>query len=251
MVATSMTGARPGRHTFYVGMAGLFVVMAFGGFIPTYWARISAPGFHANPIVHIHGALFFAWTLYFFAQTALVALGRTPDHRSWGLGGISLGTLMAVSIVLATINSMVTGQAAGFGTQAREFAIVPLGALPLFVGFFAAAIANVKRPETHKRWMLMTMIPLMHAAMFRLYQVYFAPPGPPGPPAAAHQVPPGLFVDLLIVAAMAHDWRMRGRPHRVYWICLPLAVGEQLISTAVATSPAWLSFAAWMQSLAG
>lgn len=83
MVATSMTGTRPGRHTFYVGMAALFVLMAFGGFIPTYWARIAAPGFHANPIVHIHGALFFIWTLYFFAQTALVAVGRTPDHRSW------------------------------------------------------------------------------------------------------------------------------------------------------------------------
>jgi hypothetical protein len=251
MVATSMTGTRPGPHAFYVGMAGLFVVMAFGGFVPTYWARISAPGFHANPIVHIHGALFFIWTLYFFAQTALVALGRTPDHRSWGLAGISLGTLMAVSIVLATINSMVSGQAAGFAVEGREFAIVPLGALPLFVGFFAAAIANVKRPETHKRYMLMTMIPLMHAAMFRLYQVYFAPAGPPGPPAASHQVPPGLFVDLLIVAAMAYDWRTRGRPHRVYWICLPLAVGEQLISTSVAGSQAWLSFAAWVQSLAG
>lgn len=251
MVAISKGRAAAGRHGFYLGMAGLFVVMAFGGFVPTYWARIAAPDFHANPIVHIHGALFFAWTLYFFAQTALVATGRTPSHRGWGLAGISLGTLMAVSIVLATINSMVGGQAAGFGTQAREFAIVPLAALVLFVGFFAAAIANVKRPETHKRWMLMTMIPLMHAAMFRLYQVYFAPPGPPGPPPAERQVPPGLFVDLLIVAAMAYDWRTLGRPHRVYWIGLALSVGEQLISTAVAPTQAWLSFAGWVQSLAG
>ena len=251
MVARAMGTPRAGRHAFYVGMAGVFVVMAFGGFVPTYWARITAPGFHANPIVHIHGALFFTWTLYFFAQTSLVAAGRTPDHRSWGLFGISLGTLMAVSIVLAAINSMNTGQAAGFTDQAREFAIVPLAALVLFIGLFAVAIANVKRPEIHKRLMLMTMIPLMHAAMFRLYQVYFAPPAPPGPPPVSHQVPPGIFVDLLIVAAMAYDWRTRGRPHSVYWICLPLSLGEQLISTAFGTTPAWLSIAAWVQSLAG
>ena len=133
MVARAMSRPRVGRHAFYVGMAGVFVLMAFGGFVPTYWARITAPGFHANPIVHIHGALFFAWTLYFFAQTSLVAAGRTPDHRSWGLAGISLGTLMAVSIVLAAINSMNTGQAAGFADQAREFAIVPFAALVCFV----------------------------------------------------------------------------------------------------------------------
>ena len=250
MVARAMGAPRAGRHAFYVGMAGVFVLMAFGGFFPTYWARITAPGFHANPIVHIHGALFFLWTLYFFVQTSLVATGRTPDHRSWGLAGISLGTLMAVSIVLATINSMNTGQAAGFTDQARQFAIVPLAALFLFIGFFAAAIANVKRTETHKRLMLVTMIPLMHAAMFRLYQVFFAPPGPPGPPPAANQVPPGIFVDLLIVAAMAYDWRTRSRPHRVYWIALPLCLGEQVISAAFGPTHAWLSIAAWVQSLA-
>jgi hypothetical protein len=244
-------GGTAGRHAFYVGMAGLFVLMAFGGFIPTYWARIAAPDFHANPIVHIHGALFFAWTLYFFVQTSLVAVGRIPNHRSWGLAGISLGTLMAASIVLATINSMVTGQAAGFTDQAREFAVVPLAALLLFVGFFAAAIANVRRPENHKRLMLLAMIPLMHAAMFRLYMTYFAPPGPPGPPAAASQVPPGLFVDLLIVAAMVYDWRTRGRPHRIYWIGLVLSIGGLTASSAFGPTRHWLAIAAWVQSLAG
>jgi len=251
MVVKAMGAARARSRTFYVGMAGLFVVIAFGGFFPTYWARMMAGGLHVNPIVHIHGALFFIWTLYFFAQTSLVAVGRTPDHRSWGLAGISLGTLMAVSIVLAAINSMKTGEAAGFADQARAFAIVPLAALFLFIGFFAAAIANVKKAELHKRLMLLTMIPLMHAAVFRLYQVDFPPPARPGPPPVANQVPPGLFVDLLIVAAMVFDWRTRGRPHWVYWVGLPLCIGEQVVSTAFGTTPAWLSIAAWVQGWAG
>src|SRR5579859_2473438 len=70
---------------FYLWMAGAFLLIAFGGFLPTYWMPVAAGTFHRPPIVHIHGLLFFAWTCFFFAQTALVAAGRTPDHRTWGL----------------------------------------------------------------------------------------------------------------------------------------------------------------------
>src|SRR5437588_211 len=44
------------RH-FYLWMAGVFVLIAFGGFTPTYWARVASGTFHGPPILHIHGAL--------------------------------------------------------------------------------------------------------------------------------------------------------------------------------------------------
>jgi hypothetical protein len=251
MVAASLRVDRTRSHGFYVAMAAIFVLIAFGGFIPTYWAKLVQGSFHANPIVHIHGALFFAWTLFFLFQTALVAGGRTPDHRSWGLAGISLGTAMAISIVLAAMNSMKTADAAGFAEQGRQFAIVPLAALPVFVAFFAAAIANVRRPEIHKRLMLLTMMPLMHAAIFRVYLVSTAPPGAVGPPPAAAAIPPGLITDLLIVAGMIHDWRVRRRPHPVYVVGGAIMVAEEVLSGLLGASPAWLAFAAWVESLAG
>jgi hypothetical protein len=250
MVAASMGRERAGSHGFYLGMAGLFVLIAFGGFIPTYWAQLAAGRFHAAPIVHIHGALFFTWTLFFFAQTALVAAGRTPDHRGWGMAGISLATAMAITIVLATINSMKTGQAAGMAEGARAFAIVPLGALIVFVPLFAVAIAKVRRTELHKRLMLLTMIPLMHAALFRVWRVLSAPDAA-GPPPPSSQAPPGIAADLLIVAAMAYDWRTRGRPHPVYWIGGGAILAEQLLGAAFGNTGTWLSVAAWVQSLAG
>ncbi len=249
MVAAAMRAERA-RNRFYVGMAGLFVLIAFGGFVPTYWAQLAAGRFHAAPIVHIHGALFFIWTLFFLAQTALVAAGRTPDHRSWGMAGISLATAMAISVLLATINAMKNGAAAGVADQAREFAIVPLGALVVFVAIFALAIVKVRRAEVHKRLMLVAMIPLMHAALFRVWRVTTAPAGA-GPPAVASQVAPGVAADLLIVAAMVFDWRTRGRPHPVYLIGGAMVLGEQLLTTAAGTSGTWLAIAAWVQSLAG
>ena len=73
---------------FYVWIALVCVAIAFGSFIPTYWAKLAGGTFRGASIVHIHDVLFFAWTFYFAAQTLLVATGRTPNHRQWGLAGI-------------------------------------------------------------------------------------------------------------------------------------------------------------------
>src|SRR5450432_2731091 len=98
-VATA-SGVRAASRNFYVWMAGGFLAVAFGGFIPTYWAKVAAGTFHAEPIFHIHGALLFSWTCFYFVQTLLVARGRTLDHRAWGLAGISLFTMMMCSILV-------------------------------------------------------------------------------------------------------------------------------------------------------
>jgi len=89
------TGA-PARETryFYVWIAGACVAVAFLGFAPTYWARVATGSFKAAPIIHLHGLLFSLWTLFFFAQTWLVASGQVMRHRAMGLIGISLATAM-------------------------------------------------------------------------------------------------------------------------------------------------------------
>jgi hypothetical protein len=44
-----------GRFHFRMGI--VFVLIAFSGFVPTYWAPVVAGTFAAPPIVHVHGAL--------------------------------------------------------------------------------------------------------------------------------------------------------------------------------------------------
>jgi len=251
MVSATLDEARAKTSRFYVGMAGVYVLIAFGGFIPTYWAKLLAGTFDGAPILHIHGALFFTWTLFFFAQTSLVAAGRTPDHRMWGMAGISLVTAMAFTVVLAAIHSVPIAEKIGMGDQARQFMVVPLVGLVAFGGFFGTAIANIRRPETHKRLMLLAMIPPMQAAMARLFALVLAPPGAVGPPPVFASVPPGLFVDLLIVAMIVHDRRTRGRVHSVYLIGGPILVAQQLLNVPIGASAAWMSVANWIVSLAG
>ena len=239
------------RSRFYVWMAGIFVLIAFTGFIPTYWAKLASGTFGGAPILHLHGAIFFTWTLFFFLQTLLVSTGHTLNHRAWGLAGISLATAMVFTIVLAAINSIRVAGTIGMVDEARRFAYVSLTGGVLFIGFVGAAIVWVKRSEIHKRLMLLSMIPLMHAAFARLFAAAFAPADAKGPPPVFVSVPPGLMMDLLIVAAMIYDSRTRGRPHPAYWIGGALLLADQTLAVPLSGTATWMAIAAWVQSLAG
>jgi len=251
MNTVTAESVRKDARWFYVWMAGICVLIAFGGFIPTYWAKLATGTFKGAPILHIHGILFFAWTLFFLAQTSMVATGRTAHHRDWGLAGISLATAMAITVVLAVISSIKAANGIGMGDEARRFAIVPLTGLLLFATFFKLAICNIRRSDLHKRYMLLAMIPLMHASMARLFMTAFAPADAKGPPPVFVAVPPALCVDLLVVAAIIHDWRKRGRPHPVYLIGGTVLISTQLMIVPVSATPGWMAAVKWLESLAG
>jgi len=251
MVATTMGAERAETRWFYVGMAAVFVAIAFGGFIPTYWSKVATGTFGGAPILHIHGMIFFTWTLFYLAQTSLVALGRTYDHRNWGLAGIAFATAMCFTVVLAAINSIKVAETIGMGDQARQFSIVSLSAMVLFAGFFGTAIAYNRRSEVHKRLMLLAMIPLMHAASARVFMVLLAPPGAVGPPPVQVTIPPSIFVMLLVAAAMFYDWRTRGKPHPIYVWGAAIIVLEEVATLTLAGTAGWLAIATWVESLAG
>ena len=253
MVASTVdvAHARTHKDRFYVWMACVFMLIAFGGFIPTYWAKLLTGSFPGAPIHHVHATFFFTWTVFFFVQTMLVANGRIGDHRAWGLAGISLATAMAFTVVLATIHSMKVAEALNMGDQARRFSIVSLSALVVFATLFTLAIIKSRRSEVHKRLMLLAMIPLMQAAMARVFLTFFAPPGVIGPPPVFVAIPPGLFVDLLIVAAVIYDWRSRGRPHWVYLIGGPAILAVQVLCVPLSATAAWMSIATHVEALAG
>ena len=48
---------------FHVWMAAACALIACGGFAPTYWLQLVPGTFIGPPLLHIHSALFSAWTL--------------------------------------------------------------------------------------------------------------------------------------------------------------------------------------------
>jgi hypothetical protein len=249
-IATATALRSESRH-FYVWMAVGFLLVAFGGFVPTYWAKVATGTFRAEPIIHIHGALLFSWTCFYLLQTALVASGRTLKHRAWGLAGISLFTVMMCSILAGQEAVLARNAALGYSEAALRFSAVTLTAWPLMAVFFMLAIIKIRQPEAHKRLMTLLMVSIMTPAIARLFLTFFAPPGLVGPPPPFVATPPGLVADLFLVVAVVRDWRMLGRPHPVYVYGGIVLVAQQLLTAPIAATAVWMHIAKAFAALAG
>jgi hypothetical protein len=235
---------------FYFYMALSCMAVAFLGFAPTYWLPLASGSFSSTPVVHFHGLLFFAWTLYFAFQTWLAASGRTARHRSLGLIGVSLATAMVIFGFLVAVNAMKRSAAIGQTDAGIAFVIVPLSGMVFFAVVFALAIAARARPETHKRLMLLAGISLLDAAVARWFLTFLAPPGPIGPPPVEVTIVPALVAYLLLVAAMIFDWRSWGRPHPVYIYGGTALVAVKFLNWPISTTALWHSFAGGILALA-
>jgi hypothetical protein len=236
---------------FYVWMATIFFLIAVGGFIPSYWARIATGDFDRPPIFHIHAVLLFGWTAFFLVQTVLAAAGRRLDHRRWGMAGIALFSLMMCSIVALAIIAMRAAEEAGAGEAGRRFAAVTFLSWLLLAVLFALAMANLRKPQTHKRLMVLMMVALVCPAIARVFAVLFAAHVAPGPPPLAATIAPGVVADLLILVALIHDWRTLGRPHPAYVYGGLLILLEQGLQGPIGNSAAWQSVAKYLQTMAG
>ena len=153
--------------SFYTWMGLAFIAAAFLGFVPTYWQPMAVGTFKANPVVHLHGLFFFSWTLFYAYQSSLPSAGQLARHRAVGLVGISLATAMTILGVLAALNSLRTAMAMGGAAGGEAFVIVPLSAIAFFAVVIACAVANVGRPEVHKRLLLVATASILAAPIAR------------------------------------------------------------------------------------
>jgi hypothetical protein len=258
MVATTINPARRAMGTFYVWMAALFVLIAFSGFAETYWVQLPAGTFTGSPLLHLHGILFSAWTLFFLSQTWLAASGRMQHHRAWGVAGVSLATAMVFVGVATAIASMHKDILAGFAHQAQAFAVVPISSAVEFAVLMAWAVVTVKDPETHKRLMMLNTMQILQAPIGRFFFLTvgggaIGPGSRPGngpAPAVITTVAAGVVVGLLILAAVIYDWRKRGRPHPVYVVGGLAVMAIIFLRVPVAETSQWQAIAHSLDSFA-
>lgn len=225
------------KPLFFVWISVYCCFLAFGGFTPTYFAPISVGSLReVTPLVHIHGFLFFGWTLMLLTQTWLTAHGKIANHRTLGLAGISLATAMAITglIVSAQFNG---GFIAG-DEQSRGYQGLLNGwsAMAIFGTFFTLAIANIRRPEYHKRWIVLATCAILSAAVSRLYLPLFD--FEPVPRWLVY-----LTVDSIIVACLINDWRVLGRPHIVTVIGGTVLLSSQMFRGFIGDTETWRTIA--------
>jgi hypothetical protein len=248
-VRARVTASSHARY-FYFYMALSCMAVAFIGFAPTYWLPLASGAFPSLPVIHFHGMLFFTWTLYFVFQTWLATSGRIARHRTVGMIGVSLATAMTIFGFLAAVSALKRAAAAGLTDAGIAFTIVPLSGILFFAVVVTLAVANTRRPEMHKRLMLLAAISILDAAVARWFLTFLAPPGPPAPPPVEVTIIPAFVAYLLLVAAIIFDWRTRGRPHPVYIYGGAALVALKLLNWPISATSAWHSLAGGILALA-
>lgn len=200
---------------FFLWLSVSYLAVALVTFSPFYWVPLINGSLAANPAVHFHAALFFAWTALLVTQNWLVVEGRIRSHRSFGMLGIALATLMTVSAVLAAMNrARLIELPAGVSRAPIEQIFVGGVAIDVlaFAVLFAVAIVRARDTESHRRLMLLATVHLLGAGLNRVFR--FAPEIAAYVRTEFGLPLPILTADLLLVPLLVHDWRSRGRLHR-------------------------------------
>ena len=214
---------------FFPVFSILMIAVVFTGFWPSYFGPLITQGRVVRPlIIHLHGAIFLGWMALLIAQVILAAIGKVRAHRSLGTLGIAYGLLVVVMGLIATFAAPVLHVRAGEWDvdRAAGFLPIPIGDMVLFGGFFGLAIAYRRKPEIHKRFIVLATVALLFAAAGRMAS--FIP------------VPAALFIwfsPLLI--CIGYDLASRRRLHPVSAIGFGvLLVG--LLRLPFATSETWM-----------
>jgi hypothetical protein len=230
---------KAGRHGwFFTGMATAVIATVAAGFAPTYYLKplFATPALPLS--IHVHGALFTAWVLLFAAQTSLVAGNRTDLHRRLGAIGAVLAVAMVVSgLVVAIASARAAHPALGALASAPPLfvLVIPLASLVVFTILVGLGLYYRRRPDAHKRLMLLGTIALLPPALGRMRILNAI-----GPQAFF-----GVTV-LFIVVIVAYDYWTRRRVHAVS-LCGGLFLALSFPGRiALGHTDAWLTFAGWL-----
>ena len=218
---------------FYLFMSLLIVAVSLYGFSFTIGKNLIHPAIPRPWILYVHAIVFSSWLAFFILQSTLVSSRKVRWHRRLGWFGVALGTLIPVvgvstAIVMARFNAVSL-----HSTDAASFLLVPLFDMVCFTSTFSSAVYLRKKPEAHRRLMLVATCALTAAAFGRFPERILAS---------------YLFyvgVDLLILLGVARDLIVHHTVHRVYLFVLPAFIIGQTIVTYIAyhNVPFWLRIA--------
>ena len=194
---------------FYFFMSLLVAAIVVWGFAHTVNANLFHPAMPRPFLLWIHAAAFSGWVLFFIFQSSLARTHNVRLHRSLGWFGAALGTVM---IPLGITTAIVMGRFDTYRLHQRgadAFLIVPFYDMAAFAVCLGLAIYWRRKPELHRRMMLIATCGLLDAAFGRVdflfnNSLYF------------------LCLDVVILLGVARDLAVNGRVHKVYLVALPV-----------------------------
>jgi hypothetical protein len=218
---------------FYFFMSLLIVVVVVYGFSFTVGQNLLHPAVPRPLMLYIHAAVFSGWLVFFILQSILVRTHNVRWHQRIGWFGMALG----ISIIVLGISTAIT--MARFKTgqlhsgDEDTFLMIPLFDMVCFTTTFVLAIYWRKKPEFHRRLMLIATCALTAAAFGRFPE---------------RMLPHQFFyagVDVLILLGVVRDLMVNRTVHRVYLYALSAVIVGQIvvIYTVFHALPYWQKIA--------
>lgn len=218
-------------------MAAVAIAAVATGFSTTYFIPIAGGTFAGPPVAHVHGLLFMVWIGLLLVQPMLVRHGRSGLHRKLGLIALPLAVAMAASGLGVGTFAVSRDLAAGGGDVAYSQLIGVVAAMTFFVAYVSIALATRRKPDWHKRMMLLATIAILWPAWFRFRHLLPFVPRP--------DIILGVVVsDSLIVVAMVRDRLKFDRIHPAYLIFGSLLIAEHVGEIFLFDTPPWRAAAA-------
>jgi hypothetical protein len=155
---------------FYLGVGLVAAGLVFWGFAPTYYLKLLFGSPALSTRLHIHGAIMSSWLVLFFVQACLISARRVALHRRLGLAGVVIALLVVVMGSTTTFNA--AAREVGRHSEEATARVTVLGLelvqMALFAALVAAAIWMRRRPDYHKRLMLLGTACMMPSAFSRI-----------------------------------------------------------------------------------
>jgi hypothetical protein len=232
---------RPRRSRFYFFMTVTFMVIALVGFSTTFLIPIYKRSFEAPLVIHVHASLVFGWLIFLILQSGHIQTRKHQAHRRLGW----LGLVLALAIVPSgiAVGLYATRRDLGGGDDPfvlGQYVNVWIEML-LFGGLVVAAILSRRKPDVHKRLILLATISALAPAWLRLRHLFPAVPHP--------FVTFALLADSLLVVAIVHDLLTLKRVHPTYVWAGSFMVAVHILEIVALTSEPWLGMSRFLLRL--
>jgi hypothetical protein len=243
MATTTVASRIDVERRFFTSMVIAMAVVTFLGFAPSYFLRpiIGIPPFvravPVTPWIHLHAAVGSAWMLFLIWQAYLIRGKQHQRHMANGLIGVVIAlAVMAVGLIVAFDAAREGRNPPGW--TPTSFLMIPLATTFLFGGFVAAALWFRRRPDYHKRLMLIGTTAALLPATARLSTQWFKGFLPPVPIGGM------ILSDIFLLALVAYDLKNQGRLHPATLWGGALMLLTQPLRVIVARTDGWNAFAA-------
>jgi hypothetical protein len=229
------------RSRSYLIVAIALAVLVVVGFAKTFYLRYWFDVPPITKLLHAHALVFTAWFALFVAQARFIAKQDYRTHQKAGIAGMVLAALVFVLGIATTIVSASAPRPRPLGMSSAQFVLFPLTGILAFGGLVAAAYVYRRRPQVHKRLMMLAMIAVL------------------GPPVARVILQTGLrghfltiqtaMSALFVVGCLIADWVRNRTLHPIFTIGGTLLVLMWPFRAWFARTPAWEAVGTWMAGL--